>query len=273
MTDEATRAAAAAERAAIKVESFKPVEEEVVEAATTEETTLEESVEEVVEAVEAVEESDEVKSLKAQLEKERQKFEKRINKKTAEGKELAAKIADLEKVVAAKSAEDGERLTEADVERKAEEKVAQREFVAACNRLAEAAKKIDKDFDDKIKQLSDDTAPLPGYMIGILDDLDNGGAILNYFTSNPDEYEEIIGLSQAKMAIKLSKLSTKIETEAKVKPKPTSKIPEPITPVGGRGGSGNAILTENDTKDMDSFVRKRAAMVEQRRKMGHYNAR
>jgi hypothetical protein len=291
MTDEATKAAINAERAAIKVEMIKaagneepPKDNAVIdtkaeETETKEETTETEETEndETTETVEATEDSDEVKALKAQLEKERAKFQKRIDKKTAEGKEAAAKLAEAEKIIAAKSAEDGDRLTKEEAEKladqKAEAKVAEREFVNACNRLADSAKKLDSKFDDKIKQLSEDVAPLPGYMIGILDDLDNGGAVLKYFTENADEYEDIIALTPPKMAVKLAKLSTKIEADNKPKPKAKSNIPDPITPVGGKGGTNNAILTEADTKDMQSFVKKRQAMVEQRRKAGHYGAR
>lgn len=287
MSDEATKAAINAERASIKVEMIKAADaESKLEAAETTETTEveektpeteeDESAEETTE-VEVTEDSDEVKELKKQLEKERAKFEKRINKKTAESKEMATKLIEAEKIIAAKSAEDGDKLTRAEVdkeiEEKAEAKVAQREFVNACNRLAENAKKLDKDFDKKITQLSEDVAPLPGYMIGILDDLDNGGAVLKYFTENADEYEEVIALAPPKMAVKLAKLSSKIESDSKVPPKKISKVPDPVTPVGGRGGTNNAILTEADTKDMQSFVKKRQAMVEQRRKAGHYGAR
>lgn len=280
MSDEASKAAANAERAAIKVEMIKKEEEPVVEAKveeTTEEVAEEVAEEETTEEVETAEESDEVKSLKAQLEKERAKFQKRIDRTTAEKKEQASKLAELEKIIAAKTSEDGDRLTLEEAEKRAnelaEQKVAEREFLNACNRLANAATKIDKDFDRKITELGKDVAPLPGYMIGILDDLDNGGAILKYFTDNQDEYEEIIAMSQTKMAVKLSKLSTKLETESKVPPKKVSKVPDPITPVGGKGGGNNFVLTDNDTKDMQTFIKKRQAMVEQRRKAGHYNAR
>ena len=291
MSDEATKAAINAERAAIKVEMIKaatseepkPAEAEAIaETTEVEEAVSEaeetESAEETTE-VEAVEESDDVKELKKQLEKERAKFEKRINKKTAESKEMAAKLAELEKIVAAKSSEDGEKLPLEEIDRRAEIKAntiaAEREFINACNRLAENAKKLDPKFDDKIKQLAEDVAPLPGYMIEYLYDLEanNGGAVLKYLTDHPDEYEEIIGLSQFKMDRRLVKLSNEILAESKVPPKKISKVPDPVTPVGGRGGTNNAILTEADTKDMQSFVKKRQAMVEQRRKSGHYGAR
>ena len=106
-------------------------------------------------------------------------------------------------------------------------------------------------------------------MIGILDDLDNGGAILNYLIDNLDEAERVYALSPAKMAVELTKLSTKIVKEAEekaaaekaAKKKEISKVPEPKEPV-----NGSAKLSEEpkDTDSMDDWVAKRNKQVAER---------
>jgi type I site-specific restriction endonuclease len=288
MNDKTAAELRQAERDSIKVEMIKkdaegnPIEDkiETKESATTDDDTTktetkevaEEGVEEAedkVEASEKTEEELEAEKLEAKTAAEKARIQKRIDKEVAKRKVLETEIADLKKLLAAKEA-DGPKLTEEDVKKEAkriaEETITEREFTNACNRLADAAKKLDKDFDKKINQLGEEVAPLPGYMIGILDDLDNGGAILKYFTENPDEYEEIIALTPLKMGVRLTKLGTKIAEATKTPPKKISKVPPPIDPVGGKGGTNTMVLTEADTKDMSTFVKKRAAMVEARRK-------
>jgi hypothetical protein len=292
MSTEEQKAAANAERATIKVEVIKadkveetaPIEAKEETAEETETTEAEEDKEEKEESVEASEKTEEdleAEKLEAKSAAEKAKIQKRIDKEVAKRKVLEKEVDDLKKIIAAKSSEDGNKYTEEEVEKKAEEKAIakflERQFVDACNSLAAAAKKLDKDFDKKIAQLAEDVAPLPAYMITTLNDQDNGGAILNYFIENPDEYEELIMLESNRMSSRIGKLSSKLEKieaeKPKEKPKPASKVPPPVTPVGGKGGTSNALLTEADTKNMAEFVKKRAAMVDQRRKSGHYNAR
>ena len=104
-------------------------------------------------------------------------------------------------------------------------------------------------------------------MIGILDDLDNGGAILASLADDVDEYERIIGLSPAKAAVELTKLSVKIST--KLAPKPVSKVPKPIEPIGGGNSSTNndMTITDKDTKNMNDFIRKRNIQIAERAKL------
>ena len=253
----------------------------IVEAKKEEkEVTLEKQAEEVKEEIidENKEEIEKSEKTEEELEAEKQeaktaaqktRIQKRIDKEVAKRKTLENENAELKKLLAAKDTED-DKFTSEDVKKEAErianEKVNEREFTNACNRLAEAAKKLDKEFDKKMATLAEDVAPIPGYMIGILDDLDNGGAVLKHFTENPDIYEDVIALTPAKMAVAVTKLSNKIETESKPKPKAISKVPPPIEPLGGKGGGNSTIITEADTKDMPTFVKKRAAQVEARRK-------
>jgi hypothetical protein len=136
-------------------------------------------------------------------------------------KDLTAARAQLEAKV-----EEGQGLSEEEVERraniKAGEIAANSEFSKAVNKLVRSAAKIDKDVEKKLTEMGQDISPIPGTMIGILEDLDNdnGGAVLAHLADNPDLYEEIWDLPLAKLSNRLNRISDKLVEDAKVKVKP-----------------------------------------------------
>lgn len=231
-----------------------------------------EAKEEKIEASEKTEEDLEAEKLEAKTAAEKARIQKRIDKEVAKRKVLEDEVTELKKLLAAKEG-DGEKLTKEDVEKEAKriaiELNNERQFTADCNRLADAAKKLDKEFDSKMKSLAEDVAPIPGYMIGALADLKNnaGGAVLKYFTDNPDIYEDVIALPPMKMVGEIKDISFKLEAETKPKPKAVSKVPAPNEPVGGKGGSNSMVITEADTKDMQTFVKKRQMQLEERNRL------
>jgi hypothetical protein len=229
-----------------------------------EEEELIEAKEEQIEKSEKTEEELEIEKKEAQTQKEKDRIQRRIDKEVAKRKDLENRIKELETKLAAK---DDEVLTEEDVEKRAEEKAAnkviEREFIAACNRLADAANKIDKDFKKKIDAIAEDIGPIPGQMIGILDDLDNGGAVLSYLANHVDDAETIYALSPAKMAVELTKLSTKIINEKKPVHKDISKVPDPGESLGGGQNRTNSIVL-SDKDPMEDWIRKRNEQVARR---------
>lgn len=209
-------------------------------------------------------EQKEIESLKKKV----SRLEKRTGRTAGERdqlkKDLVAAKKQLETKVAA-----GEGLTEEDVDRraniKANELATEREFQKAVDKLMKDATKVDKDFVEKINDLAKEVAPIPQFMIGALEDLDNGGEILAYFTENAEEYEEVIQLTPAKMTTRLSKLSIKLEDEKKEKPKKISKVPDPPNKdMKGNQGSPSVL---SDKDPMEDWVRKRNQQVEDRRKL------
>ena len=194
-----------------------------------------------------------------------ERLKKRIGKKTGSEKELKKELDELKNKLKALEEEGKPTLTEEDVETRAEklakEKQAQKEFDAACNRLADEAIKIDKNFNNKVQELAEDVAPIPGHVIGMLDDIERGGAVLNYLCDNPEEYEELLGMSMAKQAIRLSKLSEKVKP---VKPrKEISKVPEVKEPVKPSNNSDVVVLSDKD--DMATWIEKRNKQLAQKR--------
>lgn len=207
----------------------------------------------------------------AKLQKTVERLQKRIGKTTGEKAAIAQQLTDAKKSLEAK-VEAGEGLTEEEVERRAEikanEKTAKRAFEAAQNKLLKEATKVNKDFKTKLDEIVDDlggveAGGIPGAMIGILEDLDNGGAVLAYLADNPEDYEEVIGLNVAKMSNRLNRISDKIIEAAKPPIKKISKVPEPPAKDLKGNQSSPGVL---NPKNMNEFVRLRNQQVEDRRK-------
>lgn len=237
---------------------------------TTNETEPEETIEdneEKVEAAEKTEEQLEAEKQEAKTAKEKERIQKRIDKEVAKRKVLETELADLKAQLAAKSSEDGVKFTKEDVEAEAnklaEQKINEREFVNACNQLANGANKLDKDFDKKIKALGEDVAPLPSYMIRILYENENnyGSNVLVHFANNPDTYEDIYTLDEVKMARAIDKIANKLLAEAKSKPRQISKVPPPNEPVNG---AAKTPINLSDKEPMEDWIAKRNRQVAER---------
>lgn len=286
--DDDKRAAAQAEREKIKVDNIKKEEEkkeddevedkEIVEKEEDKENEDKEDAEgenkeddenkdDEKEEKELTAEQKEIVSLKKQVERLSRRVGKTAGERDQIKKDLNAAKASLTAKVA-----DGEGLSEEEVERRAQARAqviaSETAFLNAQTKLTKDATKIDKDFVKKINTVAEDIGGIPGAMIGILEDLDNGGAVLANLADDPDTYEEIIALPLPKMASRLSKLSDKLIEDAKPKKKAISKVPEPLDAIKGGSESPN-VLSDKPNKDkasMEKFVKQRQAQVEARRK-------
>lgn len=210
---------------------------------------------------EVTEEDDPVK-----LKKAIERLKRRIGTKTNAEKTLKDQLADAQAKLKAVEDANGEKvLTEEDVETRAEQKAKlkreQENLDAAFDRLEKGGKEVDKNFPDKVTELGQDYGLIPIHMIEILDDLERGGAVLNYLCDNPDEYEEIRKLRPGKMATKLNALDDKVKPKKPVKE--ISKVPKPNEPVKPQSTPNDTVLTGKES--MEDFMRKRQAMREKRR--------
>lgn len=259
------QAAAQAERDAIKVNT--PKEEAEVKEEPEVKEPIEETKEEIktkeeeIEAAEKTAEELEAEKLASKSTAEKARIQKRIDKEVAKRKTLETENAELKAQLAAKETGEG-KFTEEDVEKQAEalanQTMADRDFANACSRLEKAASKLDKNFTVNIKQLGEEVGPIPGAMIGVLDDLDNGGQVLQHFTTDPDEYERLIGLTPLKMASEVTKLAEKL---AKPKAKEVSRVPPPNEPLGGNARNDTPL---SDKDPMDVWIKKRTKQVAER---------
>jgi len=219
-----------------------------------EETGKEENEEEVKELTP---EQKEIEALKKKLER----AQRRAGKTAAERDENKKKVRELQAALDAKVAEGEQPLTEEEVNRRAREiantELTTREFNQAQTRLIEEATKIDKTFMSKINDLAQDVAPLPEFFIGALNDLDNGGAVLNYLSDNPDDYEELLKKNNPMKVMKgLVDISNKLTEAAKPKPKKISNVPEPPKAIKGNSKSPDQ-LPPKPTENMAEFIRVR----------------
>lgn len=215
-------------------------------------------------------EQKEIESLKKQV----ARLERRTGKTAGERDQLKKDLKDAKAQLEAKVKEGDQPLTEEEVNRRAKEiatqTVTQNEFDRMQENLIDDAKKVDKTFMTKINTLAEEVAPLPGLMIPALNELDhgNGGAVLNYLTDNPDEYEEILTLkSPTKIINRLIKISDKLVEAGKVKPKKISQVPDPAKKdIGGNASRNNDVLPAKPTENMKDYVRIRNKQAEQYRK-------
>lgn len=257
-------------------EEEKDVETEVSEDATDKEET-EETEEEGEETEEGDEEKPgeekeltvEQKQIQA-LERKLERLQKRVGKTAGERDAIKKELKDTKASLEAKVAEGTQPLTEEEVNRRARELANQeltaKEFNDAQERLIRAATKEDKNFMSKINDLAVDVAPLPAFFIGALDDLDNGGEVLNYLSDNADEYEDLISMNRPTKVIKgLVEISNKLIEAKKPKPKKVSDVPNPPKAPGGNRKSPDT-LPPKPTENMAEFVRVRNLQVEARRK-------
>lgn len=214
----------------------------------------------------------------AKAQRKQDRMQRRIDAATAKAREAEAEIARLKAQI---EADPEKKLTAEEVERLAEEKAAKKlaekqvadikaEFEKTCDNLQKAANKIDKEFDIKINDLASEFGPIPSFMIGILDDLDNGAEVFVALANDDDLAETVWNAKPAKMTKKLVELSNKLAEAKKPKAKPLSRVPDPVKPVGSTRVISNTI-TEADTKNMDSYVAKRQRQMAEKRKLQGFN--
>lgn len=250
------------EEASEEKEDDKTNDDKSIETPETKEEKEVEAKEEEVEASEEKEEQLEEEKKAAETQAEKDKIQRRIDREVAKRKALETQIAELQKQLEAKP---DAKLTEEEVEKRANDKaakaVAEKEFVQACNRLADAGNKLDKKFNEKIQDMAEDIGPIPTAMIGILDDLDNGADVLKHLAEDHELALKMYGYSPAKMGVELAKLSTKIATPTK---KPISKVPNPPNPVGG---NSRANVQLNDKMSDKEWIRERQKQLREKGKL------
>lgn len=236
-----------------------------------------EEVEDNKETEEEKAEREKQEKIAAKAQRKQDRMQRRIDEATA-----ARKAAETERdrLKAQLEADPDKKLTEEEVEARAEaiaaKKLAdkqieeiQTKFNEACEKLQKEASKIDKDFDDKIADIAADIGPIPSFMIGVLEDLDNGGEVLAFIANDDELAEKIWNLKKnpAKMTKEIVEISNKL-SDAKKKPKKQiSRVPDQPEPIRTNRNSNSAIITEADTKNMDSYVAKRQAQILEKRKL------
>lgn len=148
------------------------------------------------------------------------------------------------------------RTPETDVEKRAAQLVAQREFDKQCNTAWEAGTtKYGADFDSALGTLRTMGVLRPEVVEAALA-TDHAPDVLHYLGSNPDEADRILSLPPTRMAVELVKVA-----QTATKPKPVSAAPAPIKPVGG---SRQVSEEPGDDDDDATWMKKREAQIRKR---------
>jgi flagellar biosynthesis GTPase FlhF len=195
---------------------------------------------------------------------------KRINEETNKRREAERRAAELEAEIArlkgSSASETEEQPGKVDVEairnqererirREEQQKLEAERFNEACNRTFEAGvSAYGNDFeharDTLVNALGDQIQKRPEFLEAITD-LDNGHQVFYELGRHPEDAERILRLPHTKMVIELAKLSA---GAAKPAPKPISKAPAPVAPVGGAPKTSGR-LDDEDTP-MDEWATK-----------------
>ena len=229
------------------------------------------------ETAEQKKEREDKEKLEAKTNRKQERMQRRIDKAVAAQK---AAETELERLKAQLEANPDQKLTAEEIERQAQaladKKAKEKEladldakFKKECDALQKAANKADKDFDTKIHDIAEDIGPIPSFMIGILNEMDNGGEVLAHIANDDELAEEIWEMRPTKMTKKLVEISAKLEEAKKPPRRQISKVPD-IAPVRPNRVVSNTI-TEADAKNMDVWVRKRQAQMAEARKAKGFN--
>lgn len=97
-------------------------------------------------------------------------------------------------------------------------------------------RKIAEDFDEVIPDFFESENFTPAVDRAAMES-DRPASVIHYLATHEDEAAKIAGMSDYRVAIEIGKIEAKLATK-KEAPKKASAAPEPITPIGSKGGSG-----------------------------------
>lgn len=170
-----------------------------------------------------------------------------------------------------------DRKLEAAAEKRAEESRAaaadekSKAITDAHNARVDEAKTRYPDWDKAFKGLDDNSFTNP--MVVFIFESDKGPDVTYYLATHRDELERISKLSPLRQAAALGKIEDQFteektddeeEDEAKVEPEPkpkkrVSSAPPPAKPLGGKGGSDDAMPDPKDFKAYEAWSKRQAA--------------
>ena len=195
------------------------------------------------EQTEASTETDPIKALEQRIEKERQRAERRINRKHAEAAAANERVRALEAQLQRYETpqEQAEQTsTPADIDRIATERAAEMLTVQQVTQRSNAVfsagvKAFGDSFGEAVASVIEDAGPLvhqngkPTPLGEAILDADKPEALLHYLSQNPDDAEQLRGLSPAQVGRRIARIEAAMAT---TEPK-RSNAPKPLAPVKG----------------------------------------
>ncbi len=177
--------------------------------------------------------------------------DKRLAKLTAQKHELEAALAAKQASGAAPNPTDDlaiaakiDELAKA----KAQAIAATTEFDRKCEAVVSQGRAEFPDFNDKVKtllQLKEGSEERYGNFIAAMLETDKAASLIHSLADDLNEAEKIMNMSPVKQGIALARLADKV-------PAPVSELPKPITPIGQKAPSHQAI-EPTDTERADNL--------------------
>jgi len=204
--------------------------------------------------------------------REKRRIEEVNKRRVAEEKlaEAERRLAAYEKPADTPAKPDAQPISMEEAKRQARAELQQEEsakaFREATGRVLHAGLAQYDDFDAVRQQMvtdfGDQMNARPDFFEAITDpDIPNGHDIFYSLAKDPEQAERILSLPPVKMAIEIAKLSEKLAKSTAAPPKPISKAPAPLKPVGGAAPVGVRLDDENLPMDKwaDTYLRQVAS--------------
>lgn len=198
----------------------------------------------------------EQKPEKSEVERERERFQRRMDKRTADlYRERAEKESLAQRLAALESGEgrpEPAKDSDAQIEQRARQIAEAQAFNERCNKVYDEGKKLDG-FQDAVKVLADeiplfDRKGRPTEVMQVLMESEKPAALIHHLGKNPDVAAELADLTPTQLARRLDR----IERDLTATPKP-SKAPAPIEPIG----SGKTPIVDLSSASMEDYIKLR----------------
>jgi hypothetical protein len=124
-------------------------------------------------------------------------------------------------------------MTQDEIRAEAKRLIEQERFDESCNKVFDAGKgEFGGDWDSSLRTFQMLGGASPDFLQAITS-MDHGHKVLHALGQDPETAERVLSLPPLRMALELARLEAKVSASAPT-PKPVSKAPAPITPVGGK---------------------------------------
>jgi hypothetical protein len=214
------------EENALPLENVTPTEQE--QAQLPAEVSTEPGAEQNAEVVEQSQEQQKPKNDWVQRRIDQLTREKHEEKRQREA--LEARLRELQPQ---DTTQPGQALTPDQIRAEAKRLIEQERFDEACNKVFDAGKgEYGGDWDSSLRTFQMLGGASPDFLQAITS-MDHGHKVLHALGQDPETAERVLSLPPLRMALELARLEAKVSASAPT-PKPVSKAPAPITPVGGK---------------------------------------
>lgn len=153
--------------------------------------------------------------------------------KHEEKRQREALEAQLRQLQPQDTTQSGQAMTPDQIRAEAKRLIQQEKFDEACNSVFDAGKKeFSAEWDSSLRTFQM-LGGAPAEFLEAITSMDHGHKVLHALGQEPETAERVLSLPPLRMALELARLEAKVGASAPT-PKPVSKAPAPITPVGGK---------------------------------------